>query len=833
MTSSIPWEEHTARAEKARALFFFDEEDEENEKSGTTTPLAYLNGSFMIPLLRATAEAAEKGMKVQKHPWKMTFPASFNDPVERLREAFGRIINAHARNIAIVPSVAYAASTVALQVGPTLENGDTIVALKDQYKSNALRWQHLAEERGAEVVFVGTHDGLDLTQAVLKTLEAEKPPKLVVLPVACHWCDGSRIDTAKITARAHEVGALVFLDGTQSIGVEPFDVAAVKPDFLAVASYKWCLCPFGLSFMYVADQHCVGDPLEHHAFARKNGGMLADGSYDVEWLYANRESDYTDGARRFDAGQRSNFVLIEMALASTKQAYEWLQEGLVAKHTRQLLEYLTDEASQLGLVCPPSHAHVSHIVGIRIPNSTPEELSRLVQTLKEARIIVSLRDDAVRVSPHLWSTKADGESRQLYAAKKMTTETSWEEHTARAENARELFFFEDDKEDRAYLNGAYMAPLLRATAAAAEKGMLVQKHPWEMTFPGSFNDPIERLREAFGRIVNAPARNIAIVPSIAYAAATIAIQVGPMLKEGDTVIALKDQYNSNALRWQHLAAENGAKAIFVSASEDGDLTRAVLEALEAENSPKLVVLPAHCHWCDGASIDTAKVTARAHELGALVFLDGTQSIGVEPFDVAEIQPDFLAVAGYKWCLCPYGVSMLYVADKFCVGDPLEHHGFSRENAGMLADGSYDVEWLYTNRESDYRDGARRFDMGERSNFITVEMALTSLKQVYDWLQEDLVGTHTRQLLAYLTEEAAKLGFICPPSHLHSSHIVGIRVPDSTPEELSRLIAFFKEARIIVSLRGDAVRVSPHLWSTKADVDRLLDSMRAFKEARGK
>lgn len=407
--------------------------------------------------------------------------------------------------------------------------------------------------------------------------------------------------------------------------------------------------------------------------------------------------------------------------------------------------------------------------------------------------------------------------------------TSWEEHTTRAHEARELFFFDEDDKDVVYLNGAFLGPTLRASAEAAMKGMLTQSKPWNVSFPKDFNEPVENLREVFGEIINAPARNIAILPSVAYAVSTVAVHVSKILEPGDKILALDGQYTSNILGWQRLCEERGSEMLIVPEPEDGDWTSAVMKALEADQPPKLIVLPAACHWCDGSFIDTVTITNRARELQARIFLDGTQSVGVEPVDVAALKPDYLAVAAYKWLLCPYGTAFMYVADEHCDQEPLEMHGFQRKHAGMRPDGSYDVQWLYNERAGDYKDGARRYDAGERASWVVMAMALEGAKQVRDWVKEDVVGSHTRQLLQYLSDEATKLGFICPSPKLCSSHIMGVRVPDSTPEELSRLLGLLKEARVLVSLRGNAIRVSPNLWSTKGDIDALLKVLAVYME----
>ena len=85
--------------------------------------------------------------------------------------------------------------------------------------------------------------------------------KLVTLPTV-HWQDGSRLDLVAIGAACRAIGAKFVVDATQSAGAVPFDVAAVRPDFLCASAYKWLLCPYGLAFLYASPDNQQGAPLE-------------------------------------------------------------------------------------------------------------------------------------------------------------------------------------------------------------------------------------------------------------------------------------------------------------------------------------------------------------------------------------------------------------------------------------------------------------------------------------------------------------------------------------------------------------------------------------------
>ena len=257
--------------------------------------------------------------------------------------------------------------------------------------------------------------------------------------------------------------------------------------------------------------------------------------------------------------------------------------------------------------------------------------------------------------------------------------------------------FFDIPEDVAYLNCAYISPLLNSVRDVGIASSGRKSHPWEI-LPRDFFSDAEQSRALFAELIGATADDIALVPAASYGTATAArnLQVGP----GERILVLHDQFPSNVYPWRELAKERGGTIITLPHPEDDDWTRAILEVLDERVA--IAALP-HVHWTDGALIDLERVASRCREVGAALVIDGTQSVGALPFDVNAIQPDFLVSASYKWLLGPYGSGYLYVAPKWQNGVPIEHNWIDRE-------GSEDFSNLVEYRDS-YQPGARRFDVG--------------------------------------------------------------------------------------------------------------------------
>lgn len=370
---------------------------------------------------------------------------------------------------------------------------------------------------------------------------------------------------------------------------------------------------------------------------------------------------------------------------------------------------------------------------------------------------------------------------------------------------RELF---DIPEDVAYLNAAYLAPALHEVREAGRWAMERTAHPWEIR-AGDFFDDVEELRRLFAAVVSGDPEGVAIVPSASYGLGVAAANVE--VAAGDRIVVLAEQFPSNVYVWRELAAARGAEVVTVPRPTEGPWTGAVIAALDDRTA--VVALP-NCHWTDGTAVDLSAVAEAARRVGAALVLDLTQSLGVARFDVAEVAPDFVVAAAYKWLLGPYGIGFLWVADKHRGGHPLEQGWANRA-------GSEDFAGLVDYRD-EFQPGARRFDVGERSNFVIAPMAIAALRRVTDWRPERVAATLTVHT-ARIEEETRRLGLDPVPASARLGHMLGVRLPGGVPDGLVEALG---RARVHVSVRGTSIRVAPHVWTTPADIDRFLDVLSA-------
>lgn len=380
--------------------------------------------------------------------------------------------------------------------------------------------------------------------------------------------------------------------------------------------------------------------------------------------------------------------------------------------------------------------------------------------------------------------------------------------TAPLPSQRHLF---DLPEGVAYLNCAYMSPQLRSVTEAGLAAVPRKARPWERTVPdGWFADP-EALRAAAARLMGAVADDVALVPSVSYAIATAAANVP--VRTGQNIVVLAEQFPSNYYAWRMLAADRDAELRTARRPPLEGWTGAVLGAIDEDTA---VVAVPNCHWSDGALVDLVQVGEKVRDVGAALVVDASQSLGAHPIDVDEVQPDFLASVTYKWQLGPYELAYLYVGPRWReTGRPIEASWLARADAEDFT-GLVD----YTD---EYAPGARRFDMGGYPQFILGPMALAGLNQLLDW-GVDRVRATIAPLTRWIADQARAMGCEALDEGERVGHMLGVRLPDGVPPELTGEL---EEAGVYVSVRGDAIRISPHVYNDADDAGRLLGVLRGF------
>jgi selenocysteine lyase/cysteine desulfurase len=345
-----------------------------------------------------------------------------------------------------------------------------------------------------------------------------------------------------------------------------------------------------------------------------------------------------------------------------------------------------------------------------------------------------------------------------------------------------------------YLNVSGHAPRLTVVNDAGADALARGCRPWHITTE-AWLAAAERVRMLAAIEFACAPECIALLPSVAQGMATAAANL-PM-HAGDTVVTLADEHPSGIDVWKQCAQRAGATDRAVVCGPDRDYTESVLAALD--DSVRVVVLPT-CHWHDGIRLDLRRVALAARRIDAALVVDATQSLGFESLDLADLDPDFVVCAGYKWLLGAPGLAYLYRAPRHEAARPLEWHGWDRL-AGAHA--------------------ARRVD----SASVYSQPALAMAEAALGWLghrDRTLLRTSLRQWQNELCEQFRECAL---PFALiaDSAHITALR-PLNHSIDVPALATELGRRRIHVAARGAALRVSHHLHNSQEDIHRLVSAL---------
>ena len=354
-----------------------------------------------------------------------------------------------------------------------------------------------------------------------------------------------------------------------------------------------------------------------------------------------------------------------------------------------------------------------------------------------------------------------------------------------------------------------MSPLLKSVEKTGINNLRNKRNPIRIA-PQDFFTDSDLLREEYARLINvSDPKRIVIIPSVSYGMATVARNL--KLERGDKIIVAAEQFPSNYYPWQSLCLETGAEVKLIEPPTElggrgGKWNEKILETIDT--TTKAVAI-ANVHWADGTLFQLEAIRKRTREVGALLIIDGTQSVGALPFDVQKIQPDALICAGYKWLLGPYSIGMAYYGEYFDGGKPIEENWINRLS-------SEDFDQL-VNYQPAYQDGSLRYEVGEHSNFILVPMMLRAVQQLSRWGIEN-IQSYCKNITAESIDVLQSKGFWVEHENFRSAHLFGIRMPG---KDLNKMKDILRKNKIYVSFRGDAIRVAPNVYNDAKDLQRLV------------
>ena len=364
--------------------------------------------------------------------------------------------------------------------------------------------------------------------------------------------------------------------------------------------------------------------------------------------------------------------------------------------------------------------------------------------------------------------------------------------------------------DICFFNAASWSPLPRRTLEAGRAAVGRKGTPWTLGHAFAATQ-YERARAAAARLIHADAQDVALISSVGYGVATAAKLLN--IPRDERVLVLENDHSSPVLEWHTRAVAQGFAVETIRQPVDGDWTSAVLAAIERKGASRVALASiSSVHWSDGGLIDLDAVSAALKQRGTIFLIDATHHVGVLPLDVRRLDPDFVIFPTYKWLIGPYGRAFVYIARRHQDGIPLEQTAYGRRDVRAENDVYF--------KDASYVTGARRFDMGERDNFISMEMAAIGMEMMADW-GEAAVVARLKMLTTRIADGLRGNAVRIADEKFRAPHILSLGFEGGMPAGLTEQLA---SEGIHVAARLGRMRVSPHVYNDEADVERFVTAL---------
>ncbi len=353
----------------------------------------FLNAAGQGPLPRVSVRAVQAALEWKKYPHRLSDETYFELP-DRVRALVARLIGGQPEEVALTTGASGGLAAVAAGIGWKPE--DEVLIGEVEFPAHFATWMPLDAAGRLRVEVVSPRGRFLSADDFLARIG---PRTRLVSTSLVRFDDGTRLDAARLAQACHSVGAYLLLDVSQCAGAMPLDVRSLGCDFLVSAGYKWLLSPYGTGFFWarrdLIEQMRVG-PFYW---------MALEGAREFHSLPL-RSWKLARGARRWDSPETASFF----NLAAMEASLEFLlRAGMetIWEHNRRLIAEMVERLPLDRCVLASPHDADERGPYACIAARSSEKTAALYEKLRAANVIVSLRENALRIAPHLYNTERD------------------------------------------------------------------------------------------------------------------------------------------------------------------------------------------------------------------------------------------------------------------------------------------------------------------------------------------------------------------------------------------------------------------------------------------
>lgn len=364
------------------------------------------------------------------------------------------------------------------------------------------------------------------------------------------------------------------------------------------------------------------------------------------------------------------------------------------------------------------------------------------------------------------------------------------------------------EEGLVYLNHASVGPLPIDAKREYDKEINIQATVGEKKIDyEAIEDLWTKLRNNIAKLVNGSKEGVTITTNTGSGLHLVADGLHHKFKKGQNIIIPDIEFVTNSYVWQELAKRYQIELRTIP-SKNNIISLDSWDKTIDDNT--ILIALSHVQFSNGYRSDLKQISEIAHDHGAYVTVDAIQSLGVVPFDVKYFDVDFVAAAGYKWLLGPYGTGLFYTKPELVEElDSILVGWFSTQNYKELAHQPF----------KPWKD-ARKFQQTMINPAMNAFNA--SLEVILNW-EVKKSFEKVIYLQDLLIEEVEKLNDLTIGSSLKKDTRSGILKIDGK-FDMKPLVSYLGSQDIIVAYRDRGIRVSPHAYNSKEDIQKLLNSI---------
>jgi cysteine desulfurase/selenocysteine lyase len=357
-----------------------------------------------------------------------------------------------------------------------------------------------------------------------------------------------------------------------------------------------------------------------------------------------------------------------------------------------------------------------------------------------------------------------------------------------------------------YLNHAAVSPPPTPTIEAVTAQMK------DVSLNGSLNyrrwvAVREHARQLAARMIGARPEQLAFMRNTSDGLSTIAN--GLKWRAGDNVVTFRREFPSNVYAWLRLRDAYGVE---VRMSEERDGRVELEEIINLIDERTRVVAISHVQYGSGFRVDLERLGRAARRVDALVVVDVIQAMGVLPINVESELIDAAAGACHKWLLTPEGVGLLYLSDR----------ARARIEPTLVGWTSVPEPEDYGNFEQEWNAGALAWETGTFSTALIhgLEASLRLLTET----GIERIAAHLEELTDYLCERLSGRDYEIVSSRRAGEKSQIVCLQHRGGRTAMSLYAHLKRQGILVAPRGERLRIAPHLYNTREEIDALLEAL---------